>query len=754
MATQRTNLEFNTFVKGIVTEAGPLTFPENASLDEKNFVLNRDGSRQRRLGLDYELGYSLNAGTSDTDAVYSTHVWKGAGNDSSVDIAAIQVGDKFQFYLQNNVAVSSTLIDEIDIGGAVTVLASTANLYGKFIIAHGQTVVTVCTYDPVTSSISTEEIAIAVRDTWGVEDGLPVDERPTTDTDTHRYNLYNQGWPREFNCFTNSSGGDEILNAVDNTFNEQDVYPSNADVIWLSKTAVAQTPNNVGAYSSWLLFTNVYGSTQAPRGSAIIPNVFFRAIGRRDAFPGVSGIPDDFTTGHISSVAAYAGRAFYSIKQVAQGGGDTRSPSLGTLIFFSQVANNDDSLGKCYSENDPGAEEFNDPLATDGGFISIPEMGEVFGMEPLGNSLFVFASNGIWEIHGGEGSFSATNQNLAKTSNAGALSTKAITRGDGILGYWSEGGIYVIELDKVSLRGSAQNVTQASIQTLYNDIPAAAKVEATGIYDSIARQVRWMYREGSLTSAFGYNRELIFDIPLGAFYKNEFGILDGDTIALPAGYIDLSSVISAEVVEEVTDSGVLVTDSGDPVTNTVREIQESIKGSTKYLALVYEDATSYAVSKITVAQLREPDFYDWKTIDSVGIDAPAELVTGYWTGGVSNKDKKIISITTHMRRTEQGFTAVGTGYEPVSPSGCLLQGQWAWTDSATSGRWTNPVQIYRLDRYYTPTDVTDNFDFSATVISAREVIDGHGEALSLKFVSEEGKDCHLYGWGQELTVEV
>jgi hypothetical protein len=43
-------LEFNTFVKGIITEAGPLTYPDGASLDEANFVLNRDGSRQRRFG--------------------------------------------------------------------------------------------------------------------------------------------------------------------------------------------------------------------------------------------------------------------------------------------------------------------------------------------------------------------------------------------------------------------------------------------------------------------------------------------------------------------------------------------------------------------------------------------------------------------------------------------------------------------------------------------------------------------------------
>ena len=54
MAQAEINREYLTFVKGLITEASALSFPENASIDEDNFVLNRDGSRQRRLGFDYE----------------------------------------------------------------------------------------------------------------------------------------------------------------------------------------------------------------------------------------------------------------------------------------------------------------------------------------------------------------------------------------------------------------------------------------------------------------------------------------------------------------------------------------------------------------------------------------------------------------------------------------------------------------------------------------------------------------------------
>ena len=47
MPRQTVPAEVNTFVKGLITEASPLTFPDNASLDELNFILNKDGSRRR-----------------------------------------------------------------------------------------------------------------------------------------------------------------------------------------------------------------------------------------------------------------------------------------------------------------------------------------------------------------------------------------------------------------------------------------------------------------------------------------------------------------------------------------------------------------------------------------------------------------------------------------------------------------------------------------------------------------------------------
>ena len=87
---QKAEAAYRSFVKGLITEANQLTFPDNASIDEANFVLNRDGSRARRLGVDYESSYVLTAtGLTATDikeGKQSFHIWESPGGDTSVTL--------------------------------------------------------------------------------------------------------------------------------------------------------------------------------------------------------------------------------------------------------------------------------------------------------------------------------------------------------------------------------------------------------------------------------------------------------------------------------------------------------------------------------------------------------------------------------------------------------------------------------------------------------------------------------------------
>ncbi len=91
---QKGEKAFRSFVKGLITEANQLTFPENASIDEANFVLNRDGSRFRRLGLDYETAYALTSTGYTEDDIkegkQSFHHWESPAGDTTVALGIVR----------------------------------------------------------------------------------------------------------------------------------------------------------------------------------------------------------------------------------------------------------------------------------------------------------------------------------------------------------------------------------------------------------------------------------------------------------------------------------------------------------------------------------------------------------------------------------------------------------------------------------------------------------------------------------------
>ena len=94
MPRQTVPAEVNTFVKGLITEASPLTFPENASLDELNFILNKDGSRQRRLGMEFRpnsVNLTLPVSTIGGLKI-NTFKWENVGGDPLKTVIVVQCG--------------------------------------------------------------------------------------------------------------------------------------------------------------------------------------------------------------------------------------------------------------------------------------------------------------------------------------------------------------------------------------------------------------------------------------------------------------------------------------------------------------------------------------------------------------------------------------------------------------------------------------------------------------------------------------
>lgn len=110
MPRAQQNKIYNTFIKGLITEAGPLTFPDNASTDEENCDLFAKGNRRRRLGVDLEDNFALSTQVVPLqewrDYAISTNEWKTIGGDGNLNFLVLQIGATLYFYDQSIVPLS------------------------------------------------------------------------------------------------------------------------------------------------------------------------------------------------------------------------------------------------------------------------------------------------------------------------------------------------------------------------------------------------------------------------------------------------------------------------------------------------------------------------------------------------------------------------------------------------------------------------------------------------------------------------
>jgi len=703
------NKAYNTFVKGIITEANALTFPENASIDEANFILNRDGSRQRRLGMELEENAVLKAVEGIVgdleDNAYQVFRWDSNSSSGQQSYAVIQTGLYVHIYTISDSNVSGSFVTSVDISPFLTgqySLPQTLNLSfaagkGKLFVA-GRHIKPLCIVLNG-AAYSAYPINIKIRDFEGVNDGLYVNENPSTLSALHKYNLYNQGWTKA---------------RVDSYFSKKNNYPSNTQIWYVGK-------NSSDDFDPNLLVKTEFGNTPAPKGHYIVDAFDID----RSSVSGIEGIAKQTDISRPSSVAFYAGRVFYA-------GLRSTSASFNNngKIYFSKILEVDGDEGKCYQEADPTSENYSDLIDTDGGVIVIPEVDVIKKLVAIQGSLLVFAGNGVWEINGAGSNFSATNYAVRKVTEVGAISSDVIVQVEGNVMYWADNGIYVLSRDGSYVDGlySSQSVSLTTIQSLYDNIPSESKTKAKLIYDNHNKVIRGLYSD----DGFGYTKELVFDLALQAFYKNE--IASSDTYKIIGAFspsISGGNVITYNVTTISGDN--VTTSTGDQITaDTI--VNSGIVPKVKYVVIT----TS---KQLTFAEYKNSSFLDWGTKNY-----SSYLITGYEIAGDTMRSKQINYLVCHFKRTESGFTDVSGSLQYLTPSSCLLQAWWDFADSLDGGLVGQQFQAYRLTRPYLPSGSGDSFKYGQSVITTKNKLRGRGKALSLKFESEEGKDMHILGW--------
>ena len=787
MARSLSPIENQNLAQGLITEASPLTFPPNASVDELNFEVRRDLSRARRLGMAAEQGYQVidsgYAPQAEEGATFSSFNWENVGGISEKRIGVIQVGGIIKFLDILQAPISANVIHTVDLTSAVDRVFSYTNVDGKLIVTSGSKNFHIFSYENGTIVHKTD--FLKTRDLFGVEDifegrdltsGDGINFRPTSLTNAHRYNLRNQSFGMKvarWNDFRQSTWSfDEEGQHVETitwvpgvqdpilSFHQESkstIFPSNADAVTSKLYPKTTAPDPlIDRFHAEALIKTPDGFAPAAKGFFIIDAMergasrysqYQALIGREELeYPLTDTLPLDRTPGGASVVGEFAGRVWFGGFSGEVEGADSKSPRLSSYVFFSTLVRDPTDISKCYQIGDPTSREDSDLLATDGGFIRLDGAYGICGLYSLGDGLVVLAANGIWRIRGGDSGFQSTDYLVEKVSTDGCSSPNTIVVAEGSLFFWGTDGIYLLNRNEFG-DYQVNSVSQGTIQSFFEDIPFNQKRFCIGSYDSFDRKVRWLYNNLLGTEV---TKELVYDLRTGGFTPNEYITLTGNrpvpvcTLKVPPFR---SGVSKKDVVVGVDP--VIVGDDGVTVSEGIL-----IDGLRENMYVILTEDSAEGNLQYTLGSLNDSTFRDWVFFDGFGTDAEAFMVTGYLTGEDTQRFKGVVSLTVHLERTETGFQLNEFGdIEPLNESSCIVQSQWDWTNSAKAGKWGREQQMYRNRRYYIPSGVNDTYDTGRLLVSTTNRLRGRGRALSFLIKTEPGKDCRFVGWAAIMGVE-
>lgn len=689
----------NNFSGGLVTQATGLNFPKNACVDADNCIFHELGFVERRPGFDFENNFTTKT-VNRTSSAVNTYYWRNATGDGTVDLLVSQIGSKLYFYLPDNSTgfSANALATTVDLTSFMPAGAPSPSLtecqyaagLGYLFVTHPTLESFYITYNSSIKTVTATQITVKIRDTEGATgDPYTVSERPSslsTLNPIHYYNTHNQGW--YFSTYKVDFG------------TATGTWPSNADIWWTFTNFDDQFDTTTIPYV-------INGTSQAPRGHYLL-DAFNQD---RSTASGVGSLAI-VSTGYQrpSCTAFYSGRAWYT---------GVNYSGFESKVYFSQIIQHKDQIGKCYSKEDPTAEDFDLLEADDGGWLLIPGAGLIYKLVAVDNSLVVFASNGIWQIRGSVGiGFTALDYSVNHVSSVKAVSASSFVDIDGYPAFWTIEGVYVLTPTgngDTSLQ--VQSLTDTKIKELYLDIPLSCKRLARGSYDPRSHTIQWIYRDtepSSVTNTYEFNKVLNFNTLVSAWYPwtlpaSSAVKINGIFLSLGFGSNPISNPVVAGGVQVVANSvDVAVISFGSLILNSANKFFVS-----------YADTGTY---KFTFADFANTNYLDWVSYDDVGIDAAADFITGYKVPTAGAKGFK------------NNFIYLFSDLTDILETDFYFQGIWNFSNSGDSGKETNTQRV------------THSTGSKFNIVRNRLKVRGTGYAAQFKFTSVPGKPFKIIGW--------
>ena len=704
--------------KGLITETSELNFPEGASVDELNCSLLRDGSRRRRLGFEYETGFSTDATATVTDGdVTSIHTWKNAGGSVGINLIVVQMGGTLHFYTESTAAISANKRSftqalstfERPTGSAATEKIQVTSLQGYLIVTSPEIDSFYINYDDALGTITSTKIDFRIRDyEWLGDNTTYSDELATGATIVElrrEYDTRNAGWRAEIA----TTSGDAAYNTW---VAARSTYPP-LNLPWYSNKTAA------GAFS-------VTDFLEIGQGSSLIANgsyVYDLYDMDRQTKSGIASIENYTEATRFKACSTFQSRVFYA---------GMTSTKWGSTVFFTRVINQTEDFGEVLQRNDPTAESFSDLLADDGGYITIPEAFNIKRLHVLGSQILVFAENGVWSIRGIDDAFDATVYSVRKLSEDGiAYDTSFLVAESGRPYWWSTSGIHTMTASVEAQTLTEENISLPTIQTFFEAIDAGKKGQVTAAYDAFNRRLAWFFPSNDETIDYKLTRALWFDEQIGAFYPWTIAEDTADKYIIQPYYSEGLST-STQDLDVITSGGDAVIDSSSDTVITSRTGAAFSSSS-----LVFLTRTDVATDRVTFGKFTNTNFLDWEAANYSSF-----METEYEFGGDLAKRKSFMYLHTFCKVTEDTITGNDVdGYDYTRPSSLLVSPFWDFRTSASQ----TAVEAYRLKNLPIPTGI-GSLPPPRTVTVSRLRVKGRGRSMRLKFESSQGKDFHLLGY--------
>lgn len=381
-------------------------------------------------------------------------------------------------------------------------------------------------------------------------------------------------------------------------------------------------------------------------------------------------------------------------------------------VFFSRVLELPELAGDCFQEADPTSEHISDLIASDGGYIVIPEAGEILKIMSVGRSIVVWGTRGIWSISGADESFTATQYEVSKISTVKLTGRNTVIDAEGSPFFFAESGLYVLTTDEVTGKPVAQSISADTIQTYYESIPISSRQYAKAVYNPLEKIVYWFYKGADNLSPYfwDFDRALIFSAINQGFYKFKIERNDEEQYfpIVSSAFAATNQVVSTSNYPiSVGDETVLVDD--DVVVINRQFTQDNIPGIICLTAV-----PSASGVDVTFSRFLSGTFMDWVSYDFEGTNYTSYIESAYETLGDLMREKQVQWLYTFFDRGPAGFntTPQALPTEPTIGEDELDADPWPPIDAPPEAGWMGEGQQPSLLTIYYST-VIENAAISA-----------------------------------------